>query len=185
MITGGLLLGPRGIEGLIAAPLALLTTWAVILFFALRPGRRATPRTIAKADLRQLPAQTEDWLEGQRLKLPASSQAQLDAIGQRLEAIAPQLNGLDPQLVEAVQIRRLIGEELPELVHGFQKVPVELRRRPLHDGPSPEQRLVDGLATIEEQLGRLHARLAQGDLHELATHQRYLELKYKNGDEPK
>lgn len=182
MITAGLLFGPRGVEGLIAAPLTLLATWGAILFFAFRRPR-ASRRGIAKADLGQLPAQTEEWLEHQRPKLPATTQAQIDAIALRLEAIAPQLQGLDPQLVEAHEARRLIAEELPELVQGFQKVPLALQRKPLHDGPSPEQRLIEGLSTIDEQLGRLQGQLAQGDLHTLATHQRYLELKYKNDDE--
>jgi hypothetical protein len=177
MITAGLLFGPTGIEGVIAAPLAVLTAWATILYFAYRP--RATPRRLARADLAELPARTEEWLDGERLKLPASAQPQLDAIMYRLEALGPQLYGLDPQLLEAMQIRQLIGEELPELVHGYQKVPRALQHRPLHDGPSPERRLVDALATIDEQIDRLQHRLAEGDLKTLATHQRYLEIKYK------
>jgi hypothetical protein len=177
MITAGLLFGPRGVEGLIAAPLAVLTAWAAILFWALRA--RVTPKAIKKADLTELPLRTEEWLDAQRPKLPASTQSQLDAIAFRLEALAPQLRGLDPQLVEAREVRRLIGEELPELVHGWQKVPPSLRQQPLHDGPTPERRLIDALATIDEQIGRLHHRLAEGDLKSLATHQRYLEIKYK------
>jgi hypothetical protein len=178
MITLGLLFGPRGVEGLIAAPLSVLTAWAAILYWAFRP--RVTRRTIAKVDLAALPASTEEWLEQQRPMLPLAAQVQLDAIAQRLTALAPQLQGVDPQTVEAIEIRRLLGEELPDLVHGYQKVPEALRRRPLHDGPSPEGRLIEALATIDEQIDRLHHRFAEGDLHTLATHQRYLELKYKN-----
>lgn len=177
MITAGLLFGPRGVEGLIAAPLAVLTAWAAILYWSLRA--RATPRAIARANLAELPARTEEWLEQQRPMLPASAQPQLDAIIFRLEALTPQLRGLDPQLLEALELRRLIGEELPELVAGYQKVPYELQRKPLHGGPSPKHRLIDALVTIDEQIGRLHHRIAEGDLKNLATHQRYLEIKYK------
>lgn len=183
MITMGLLFGPRGVEGLIAAPLALLTTWAAILFFAFR--KRVTPRTIAVSNFAELPAQTGEWLEVQRPQLSAAAQNRVDLIITRLESISPQLQGLDPQLLEAQELRRLIGEELPQLVEGYRKVPRELQQRPLHDGPSPENRLVEGLETIDEQLGKLHKRLAQGDLHTLATHQRYLELKYKDDEKLK
>jgi hypothetical protein len=183
MITAGLLFGPRGVEGLIAAPLSVLTAWALILYFAYRP--RATPRSMAKADLGELPARTEEWLDRQRPALPASAQPQLDAILFRLEALRPQLQGLDPQVLEALELRRLIGEELPELVVGYQKVPPALQRTPLHGGPSPKHRLIDALTTIDEQLGRLQQKLAEGDLKTLATHQRYLELKYKEDPELK
>ena len=181
LITFGVLLGPRGTEGLIITPLAVLTAWAAILFWALRS--RPTRRAIARSDLPELPERTAEWLDRQRPKLPAGAQHELDAISQRLEALRPQVQGLDPQTLEALELRRLIADELPELVHGFQKVPLALRRKPLHDGPSPERRLVEGLRTVDEQVGRLHERLADGDLQDLAAHQRYLELKYKRDDE--
>lgn len=181
MITAGLLLGPRGVEGLIAAPLAVLTAWAAILYFGLR--KRSTPRTIAKSDLPQLPARTEEWLDQQRHALPAEAQHQVDTIALRLEALAPQVRALDPQAPAAVEIRRLLAEELPDLVNGYQKVPRTLQRQPLHDGPSPARRLVEGLATIDEEIGRMHTRLAADDLHTLATQQRFLEIKYKGDDE--
>jgi hypothetical protein len=177
MITAGLLFGPRGNEGLIATPLAVLTAWALILWGAYRT--RATPRTIARAGLADLPRRTEEWLDRQRPTLPASARPQIDALMSRLETLGPQLVELDPKLPEALEVRRLVGEELPELVAGFQKLPYDLQRKPLHGGPSPKHRLIDALATIEEQIGRLQRRIADGDLRQLATHQRYLEIKYK------
>jgi hypothetical protein len=179
-ISVGLLFG-RGYQGLIASPLAVLLAWAVILLRALR--KRVTPRTIARADIAQLPAQTGEWLEQQRARLPLAAQSLLESIAVSLEGLAPQVQGLDAGLPEAVEVRRLIGEELPGLVEGHQKLPQALRRKPPHDGPSPEQRLLDGLATIDRQLDRVHNRLAEADLHRLATHQRYLELKYKDDEE--
>jgi hypothetical protein len=133
----------------------------------------------------ELPGRTEEWLDSQRLKLPAVAHSQLDAIALRLEALTPQLHGLDPQLLEAAALRRLIGEELPELIHGYEKVPLALQQKPLHGGASPERRLLDALHTIDEQIGQLHHRIAEGDLKNLATHQRYLEIKYKGDPELK
>jgi hypothetical protein len=64
-------------------------------------------------------------------------------------------------------------------------VPRELTQKPLYGGATPERQLIDGLGTIDQQLSRLHERLAKSDLHAFATHQRYLELKYKRDDETK
>ncbi len=81
-------------------------------------------------------------------------------------------------------MRRLLAEELPELVRGYQKVPRALRGQPLHGGHSPDRHVIEGLATIDEEIGRMQARLAADDVRALATQQRYLEIKYK-GDRNK
>jgi hypothetical protein len=188
MIAGGFLLGPRGVEGLVAAPLLLFLSYAGILYwtFKRRPELQAKLPALPKAsEIAQLPAQTDDWLEQQRSFLPHVAQTRLDSIGQRLEALNPQVSKLDPNQPAAAELRRLLGEELPELVNAYRKVPKGLQQKPLYDGPSPERQLLEGLATIDEQIGRMHERLATEDLHALATHQRYLDMKYKRDDELK
>lgn len=188
MIAGGFLLGPRGIEGLIAAPLILFLSYAGILYwtFKRRPELPPVLNALPKAsEIAQLPAQTDDWLEQQRTFLPYAAQAKLDSIGQRLDELALQVQKLDPNQPLALDLRRLLGEELPELVNAYRKVPPALATKPLHDGPSPERRLIEGLDTIDQQIGHMHERLAAEDLHALATHQRYLDLKYKRDDELK
>ncbi|HKU36833.1 MAG TPA: hypothetical protein VJR89_01765 [Polyangiales bacterium] len=177
MISAGLLLGPRGVEGLIATPVAVLTAWAAILYFGFKKPRE--PRLTANTELKSLPAETESWLEHQRTTLPGAAQASIDGITRKLTAIRPQLLALPADTPLAVEARRLIGEELPELVRGYQKLPRELQRKPLHGGATPERRLIEGLATIDDEIDRLQARLAADDLHALATQQRYLEMKYK------
>jgi hypothetical protein len=176
MLATGSLLGPRGSEGVIAAPLAILAAWSAILYWSL--ATRTVPRAIARADVRRLPACTEEWLEQQRAALPSAARPQLDSILLRLEALAPQVETLAPDSPAAFEVRRLIGEELPELVRGYIKVPRALKSRPVH-GQSPEGHLLEGLATIDVEIERMHARLAADDLRALATQQRYLELKYK------
>src|SRR3954454_16835853 len=64
MIPAGLLLGPKGYEGLFLAPASVLVAWAVILLIAYRS--RATPRVIARSNLPQLPANTAEWLRAAR-----------------------------------------------------------------------------------------------------------------------
>jgi hypothetical protein len=179
MITTGLLLGPRGTEGLIATPLAVLASWALILYFGLRKPR--APHVIASAGVAELPARTAEWLEHQRELLPPGAEARIDSIASALSALTPQVQNLDPRTPGVAELRRLLAEELPDLIHGYQRIPSALQKQPQLGGASPAERLVDALGTIEEQLARATRRLATDDLHALATQQRYLELKYKDG----
>ena len=78
-------------------------------------------------------------------------------------------------------MRRLIGDELPELVRGYQSVPHALRRADT-DGMMPERQLLDGLSVVDGELTRMSEQLARGDLERLATQGKYLELKYQGGD---
>jgi len=176
MIAGGFLFGPRGVEGLIAAPAVLFSSWAAILYWYF--GRKKKPQAILKASLAQLPAQTEEWLDEQRRRLPAVAQDRLDTLSQLLEALTPQLEALDAETPSAHELRRLLGEELPELVRGYAKVPAAFRQQPLYGGKTPERQLIEGLETIAQQVDEVHARLAVDDLHAFATHERYLDLKY-------
>ncbi|HEX6243840.1 MAG TPA: hypothetical protein VFZ61_23155 [Polyangiales bacterium] len=181
LIAAGFLLGPHGVEGLIATPILLVAIWSAALAWGFRTPR-TKPETLKRSALALLPAQTGDFIEQERKLLPSGAQSQLDAIVLRLDALAPQLASLKDEAEGASEVRRLLGDELPELVRGYRKVPGNLTQQPLYGGSTPERQLIDGLGTIDAQLKRLHERLAQDDLHAFATHQRYLELKYK-GDE--
>jgi len=184
MIAGGFLFGPRGVEGLIAAPVVLLLSWLSIFFYVFR--RPATRQVLAAGPIAQLPAQTGEWLDFEREGLPWKAQGKIDSIEQRIESLTPQLAALNADAPQANEVRRLLSEELPELVRGYRKVPKALVQQPLYGGATPETQLLEGLETIDKQLGRVHEQLAKDDLHALATHQRYLELKYGNeDDEPK
>ena len=181
MIAWGLVIGPVGQTGLMIAMLVLGIAWFVIL------GRLRTPEPgidapAAVTDLVALPSRTEDWLDRQRALLPAPAQRPLDAIAVQLEALGLQLDGIDPREPAAVEVRRLVGDELPELVRNYQKVPQALRRTPRDGGPSPDRQLVDGLGLIGEEIARMNRELAAGDLNALATQGRYLELKYRDGE---
>jgi hypothetical protein len=171
----GLAIGPIGIGGLMAAGLAILLAWVAILSLSTRPP---SPTAIATSDLPLLPERTEEWLQQQRPTLPAPAARLVDGIGLKLEALAPQLATLDPREPAAAEIRKLLCEELPELVDGYKRVPEALRRTG-RDGPSPDRQLVDGLSVVDGEIARMTEQLASGDLHKLATQGRYLELKYR------
>jgi len=99
-------------------------------------------------------------------------------IGRKLDTLGMQLQTLNESEPIAGELRRLIGDELPELVNGYNRVPQHLRRDGIN-GMSPDKQLVDGLGVVDTELTRLSEQLASGDLNTLATQGRYLELKYQ------
>ena len=170
---------PLGMFGALAV-MALLIAATVVL--AVAPGApEPKAESLPGVPLRTLPLQTEAWLDRQRPALPAPALTLVDAIGVRLETLAPQLASLDESEPAAAEIRKLVGEQLPELVKGYGRVPESLRRVP-RNGRTPDEQLVDGLKVIEEEIGEMTASLAQGDLDSLATRGRYLQIKYRDDE---
>ncbi|MFM7027792.1 MAG: hypothetical protein ACKOXK_03835 [Chakrabartia sp.] len=170
------LVTPIGFFGFL---LAVMAYFGLALASLILPATRAVPVTdLPGAPLKALPLSTEAWLAGQRRALPPPAQRIADQIGLKLEQIAPQLAVLDEREPAAHEIRRLIADELPELVNGYLRVPGHLRRDGMN-GLSPDRQLVDGLGVVESELQRMSEQLASGDLHKLATQGRYLELKYQ------
>jgi hypothetical protein len=179
-IAWGLIVGPIGTTGVLIAGLALIIGWMAVAHFSQTP--EYTPDALVHADVRLLPSRTEEWLLAQRPALPAPAQRLADSIGLKLEAMGPQLATVELDPPSAAALRKLMGEELPELIGGYQRVPVGLRRE-TRGGLSPDKQLLDGLTTVDEELSRMSEQLARGDLDKLATQQRYLELKYKGDEE--
>ena len=182
MLAGGLIgtfVTPLGIGGFFL----MLVAMAIVFFGILGWPQAAEPTAeqMAKSDLPLLPSQTERWLEAQRPALPAPAQRLADEIGIKLEAIGPQFAQLDPREPAAYEFRKLMAEELPELVEGYQRVPEPMRRE-ARNGTSPDKTLVEGLRVVDEELLRMSEQLASGDLNKLATQGRYLELKYRGED---
>lgn len=174
-----LFIQPLGIGGIMLAAMA----WAgLALASILLPAGDAAvgvrPDALPAQPLAQLPLSTEAWLASQRRLLPPPAQRLADGIGVRLEQLAPQLAKLDEKEPAAFEVRRLIAEELPELVTGYARVPAHMRRDSSL-GISPDQQLVEGLGVVESELERMSRQLADGDLKALATQGRYLEIKYQ------
>ena len=170
---------PLGIMGALGVMALLVATTVLLAFF---PTPRAVPpERLRQTDLKTLPAATGRWLETQRLALPAPARTLSDQIGVRLETLQFQMAGLDESAPVAAEVRKLVGEQLPEFVRDYQKVPANLRTTP-RNGKTPDAQLADGLKVIDTQLAELSEQLAQGDLDSLATRGRYLELKYQGQD---
>ena len=171
---------PLGMGG---AMIVMALLIAVTLFFGMVPGNaEVPPEKFGEAPLTRLPLQTEEWLDRQRLTLPGTAMPLVDSIGVKLETLSVQLKALDEREPAAAEVRKLIGEQLPELVKGYQRVPENLRGVDRF-GQSPDRQLVDGLALIDQEIAQMSGQLAQGDLDALATRGRYLQVKYRGDDE--
>lgn len=170
------LIVPLGMFGALAVMAALI---AATLVFAIYPVA-APPRAeqLGQLPLKALPATTERWLEAQRPALPSPVQTLIDSIGVKLETLSPQLAALDEASPAAGEVRKLVGEQLPELVKGYQRVPEPLRRVE-RNGLTPDQQLAQGLQVIDDEIAEMSAQLAQGDLDLLATRGRYLQIRYQ------
>ncbi len=136
-----------------------------------------TTESLRQTDLETLAGKTEIWLEAQRPALPAPAIAIMQDIGIRLDQLAPQLQTLDDSNPAAREVRKLVGEHLPELINGYKRIPQPLKNKE-HGGKTPEQQLINGLKLIDREIETMTGQIARGELDKLATQSRYLELKY-------
>ena len=170
------LISPIGITGAMLAVMAMVAAAFVGVMLSAEPAIKL--ETLPQAPIALLPSKTARWLDQQRPALPAPAQTLADGIGVKLEALQPQLATLDNNTPAAFEIRRLIADELPELVNGYARVPQGMRGQS-RDGQAPDVQLVDGLKTVDAELSRMSEQLARGDLDSLATQGEYLKLKYR------
>ena len=179
-IIFALAVAPLGIMG--AFLVALLMIVATIAFAVLPAGGAPEVEQLGQVPLKALPRTTEAWLDTQRKALPAPVLGLVDSIGVKLEILAPQLAQLDENSPAAMEVRKLVGEQLPELVKGYARVPEPLRRVE-RGGLTPDQQLGQGLQVIDDEIAEMSEQLAQGDLDLLATRGRYLQIKYQGDGE--
>jgi hypothetical protein len=180
VVGAGLLLDGIGVTGVI---LALAAAAAAMLFFAFVPKLKTPSRDILRgSDVKSLVGRTELWLEQQRPALPAPAVQLVDQIGLQLDALGQQLDGLDNNTPAAVEVRRLVGDHLPELVSTYASIPRHLRGE-VQGGASPDQRLTESLGKISTEIDSVTRQLASGAIDNLAIKTRYLDYKYGAGPE--
>jgi hypothetical protein len=174
LITGIFI--PLGITGILLTFLAMMAAMCLGVFLSGEPAVKV--ESLPQIAIAQLPDQASGWLGQQRKLLPPPAQRLADGIGLTLEQLSPQLHTLNDQEPAAATLRRLIAEELPELVNGYQRVPQHLRAQDV-SGLTPDKQLVNGLTIVDSELKRMSEQIARGDLTQLATQSRYLEIKYQ------
>ena len=174
-MVAGTIIGGIGIEGLFLTVLAGLTAMFILARYPrLKPPVQAR---LNEGDVRTMVARTELWLESQRPALPAPAVELVDQLGVQLDALGLQLEGLDPLQPAAVEVRKLVGEHLPEMVSSYRRIPAHLRQED-RGGRTPDQQLADGLGKISAEIDQVTRQLAAGDLDKLAVRGRYLDYKY-------
>jgi hypothetical protein len=156
-----------------AAGAAALATMVAALIW---PRQRATDGPLSSAELEALPAEAEEWLLGRRRELPGAAAAPVDAILRHLADLQGALGTVNPASTLAWDARRLIGDHLPRLVHCYCVLPSVAR----DEDKELRRRLVDGLGTIAEELGRLSLEVNRDRLMHFETQGRFLESKYRD-----
>ncbi|WP_294395613.1 hypothetical protein [uncultured Sphingomonas sp.] len=176
-IAWGVVIGPIGQMGFLAAAVALVLSWVAVITVSRVP--EVNVEALGQSDLPQLPERTGLWLQSQRAALPPPAVQLVDAIGLKLDTLAPQLATLDPREPAAAEVRKLLADELPDLIQGYTRVPESMRKAD-RDGLAPDRQLIEALGVVDSELARMSSDLASGDLQKLATQGRYLELKYRD-----
>lgn len=128
-------------------------------------------------DARALVGRTELWLETQRRALPPPAVQLVDQIGQQLDGLAAQLVDVDPAHPKAAEVRKLVGEHLPNVIDGYRKIPENLRYED-RAGTNPNAQFIGGLKTISDEIDSITRQLAMGAIDNLAITTRYLDYKY-------
>ena len=142
------------------------------------PQRADLKRT---QDAGQLVARTELWLEHQRAALPPPAARIVGDMGVQLDALGKQLAHVDPAHPAAGEVRKLVGEILPETIESYRRIPDHLRREE-RAGATPDTQLTDSLTKIGREIDHVTRQLAEGSLDELAIKSRYLDYKYGNAE---
>ncbi|MES2494227.1 MAG: hypothetical protein V4579_13230 [Pseudomonadota bacterium] len=174
-MIAGLVLGGIGFSGLFFTALAALLV-AVLL---LRYPRLTVPtrQQLAQGSLKTIVGNTELWLEAQRPTLPAPAVRVIDQLGVQLDALGLQLAHMGDDEPAAPEIRKLVGEHLPDLVTSYTAIPANLRSQP-RGGSTPDDHLTDSLLRISEEIESLTHHLADGQIDDLAIKARYLDYRY-------
>jgi hypothetical protein len=158
--------------------LAMLIASVTFCLVAIYPASpRPKVEDMEQADLGELAATTELWLEGRRKSLPPPALDAVDMIGVRLEQLSPQLETLDPLAPAAREVRKLLTEHLPGLVDSYTRIPAALRSNE-NAGSTPVSQVTEGLHVIAKEIETMSLDLSRNDLDALAVRGRFLQTKY-------
>ena len=177
----GLLLDGIGFAGVMLTALAII---GAVLLFALYPSFKVPDRAaLNRGDVRALVGNTELWLEAQRPSLPPPAVQIVDRIGLQLDALGVQMEGLDQNQPAVAEVRKLVGEHLPELVSSYTAIPRHLRGE-ARAGRTPDEQLAESLGRISTEIDSVTRQIAEGSIDNLAIRTRYLDYRYGSGVEP-
>ena len=177
-IVGGII-GGLGFWGVMATILALLVVVGVLATQKVKTPKRVD---INKGSVQDMVGKTELWLEAQRPALPPPAARLIDDMGVQLDTLGLQLEGVDASHPKAREVRALVGEQLPEMVDAYRKIPEPLRGE-RRGGRTPDEQLTDSLGKISGEIDSITRQLAEGSLDDLAIRHRFLDYKFGEGSE--
>jgi len=169
-----------GILGVLALIVASVAAVAVFGNFPRLKTPRRADISRGGGDVQQLVGRTQLWLEAQRPALPPPAVELVDRIGVQLDGLGRQLEGLDQNHPKSREIRSLVGEQLPEMIDSYRRIPAAMRAEQ-RAGSTPDDQLPPSSATIGGEIDSITRQLAQGSLDELAIKHRFLDYKFGGG----
>lgn len=174
-IIVGMAIGGLGFAGVMLTALVVLLAWIAIGAM----GQIKTPKRadLNKGDVRQMVGKTELWLEHQRPALPPPAAKIVNDMGVQLDTLGLQLETIDQSHPTAREIRKLVGETLPETVDAYRRIPANLRHEK-RAGASPDEQLTESLGRISAEIDSVTRQLADGALDDLAVRTKFLDYKY-------
>lgn len=178
--VAGLIIDGIGFAGVMAVIVASVIAIAVLGNYP----KLKTPKreSLNKGNVQEMVGRTELWLEGQRPALPAPAARIIGDMGVQLDALGLQLQGVDQNHPKAREVRSLVGEQLPEMIESYRKIPAHLRTEK-RAGTTPDEQLTDSLGKISGEIDSITRQLAEGSLDDLAIKHRYLDYKFGEGTE--
>lgn len=174
VVLYGLAVAPLGTAGLVGVGAATLIGAITALSW---PRRRASQQKISRAELIALTLEAEAWLLNERTKLPGRALPALDSIFLRLNDLHPHLERLEPNGTIAWDLRRLLTEHLPRLIHSYNGLPGTVTG----EDPALLPRLIDGLGTLDRELVRICKEASSDHLLTFETQGRFIETRYGDG----
>lgn len=174
-MIAGIITGGIGFTGVM---LTLLAMVVAIMVFATYPKIKVPVRAdLNKGDVRQMVERTEMWLEHQRPALPAPAVRLVDDLGVQLDELGLQLQAVDQNHPQVREVRKLVGEVLPETIDSYCSIPAHLRGEQ-RAGATPDEQVTGSLQRISDEIDSITRQLAEGSLDKLAVKHRYLDTRY-------
>ena len=181
-LAGGIIGGLVGGIGILGFTALVIACVVAVLIMSQFPRLKTPSRAdiTRGGDVKQLVGRTELWLEAQRPALPPPAATLVDQLGVQLDGLGFQLEGIDQNHPKAREIRSLIGEQLPEMIDSYRRIPPQMRGEQ-RAGSTPDQQLTQSLQTISGEIDSITRQLAEGSLDDLAIKHRFLDSKFGSG----
>ncbi len=176
--VAGMVIDGIGFAGVMAVLVASVIAIAVLGNY---PKLKSPKREhLNKGNVKDMVGRTELWLESQRPALPPPAAKIVSDMGVQLDALGLQLANVDQNHPKAREVRSLVGEQLPEMIDSYRKIPAHLRNEK-RAGATPDEQLTDSLGKISGEIDSITRQLAEGSLDDLAIKHRYLDYKFGEG----